>query len=394
MSTGARWLVVVLLFVHGAIHVLGAAKGLGWAEVDQLKEPISTSAGLFWLAAAVLVLVAAILIAVGAPDWWWAVALVAALTSQALVFSAWGDAKAGTAANVVLLVAAVYGFASLGPTSYHADWNTCTTEALNALNARPDYQGRPDVITEDDLSGLPEPVAQYVRRSGAVGSPHVRSFSATIHGRIRPGPDKAWMPFAGRQLNTCGSHPRRYFYINATMHGVPVTVFHRYEEHATMRGKILSVVKILDGSGQQMDQGETVTVLNDIAVLAPAALVDAPIRWTPIARDRARATYTIRDQTVSAELVFDEHGDLIDFVSEDRYRSSDNGKAAVLQRWNTPLSRYRTMRGRRVASYGEGMWMGPGREGHFTYIEFHIDDLTYNVPPGRARKAEFSINLA
>jgi len=47
--------------VHGFIHLLGAAKGLGWAEETQLVEPISTGLGVAWLAAAVVTIAAGVL---------------------------------------------------------------------------------------------------------------------------------------------------------------------------------------------------------------------------------------------------------------------------------------------------------------------------------------------
>lgn len=45
-----RWVVVVVVVVHGLIHLLGAAKGLRWADVSQLKEPISPAMGAALLA--------------------------------------------------------------------------------------------------------------------------------------------------------------------------------------------------------------------------------------------------------------------------------------------------------------------------------------------------------
>jgi hypothetical protein len=87
-------------------------KGFGWATVDALSEPISASAGVLWLLAAALVLGAAVTLAVGPPRWWWAFAVSAAVLSQVMVVTAWSDAKAGTAAYVVLLVAALVAFAS------------------------------------------------------------------------------------------------------------------------------------------------------------------------------------------------------------------------------------------------------------------------------------------
>ena len=162
-----------------------------------------------------------------------------------------GDAKAGTAANVLLLSAAGYGFASLGPASFAAEWNDRTRAAL--ATTPPDAP----LVTEADLASLPEPVARYVRLSGAVGRPRVTRFYAEIHGRIRGGPDKPWMEFTGRQLNTYGETPQRLFSIDATMFGLPVTVFHAFDaEAATMRGKVLSLVPILDAKGPEMNRSE------------------------------------------------------------------------------------------------------------------------------------------
>jgi len=382
-----RWLLAGLLAAHGLIHVLGAAKGFGWAEVSALAEPIGPAAAALWLLAALLVLASAVTIAVGAPRWWWILAAFSALVSQGMIFTSWDDAKAGTAANVLLMTMAGYGFASRGPISFTAEWEQRTRGAL--ANAAPPA----GVVREADLVGLPDPVARYVRRSGTVGRPRITNFYAEVHGRIRRGPGEPWMTFTGRQLNTYGDVPQRLFYLDATMQGLPVTVFHVLDgQGATMRGKLCSLVPILDASGPEMDRGETVTLFNDLMVLAPGALVDAPVRWTLLSPNTVRATYTREDQTVEADLVFSPAGDLLDFRSEDRSRASRDGTSFTRLPWNTPLTRYRELGGRRVAVEGAGMWEAPVPEGHFTYIEFHVDDLSYNVTtPGIAPRDDSTV---
>ena len=213
-------------------------------------------------------------------------------------------------------------------------------------------------MTEADLTGLPDPVAGYIRRSGAVGRPRVCSFYAKVHGRSRSGPDKPWMIFTGRQLNTYGEIPQRLFYLEATMYGLPVTVFHVLDANAaTMRGKVVSLLPILDAKGAAMDRSETVTLFNDMVVLAPAALVDAPVVWTEDSPSRVRATYTRAAETVNADLIFDSSGDLVDLVSHDRSRASSDGTSFTLQPWNTPITDYRRVpwtagRGRRNRHVG------------------------------------------
>jgi hypothetical protein len=235
-------------------------------------------------------------------------------------------------------------------------------------------------VTRSDLDGLPPQLAAYVERSGALGRPHVSSFFATIHGRIRSGPDSAWMPFTGRQLNTYGPMPRRLFHIDAQLKGLPTTVLHVFDEHgATMRGKVLSLVPVVDAAGPVMDRSETVTLFNDMVLLAPGALVDAPVRWRVLGPDRVRAQYTRADQTVTAELVFGADGELVDFVSDDRSRASQDGESFTRLRWHTPVDGYGQIRGRRVVTAGDGKWYADPPEGHFSYVEFHVDDIAYDV---------------
>jgi hypothetical protein len=326
-----------------------------------------------WAAAAVAVLTAAAMIALRSPTWWWIVAGAAAVLSQAAIFTSWSDAKAGTVLNVVLVLAAVLGFASSGPGSYAAQWDHRVEAAVAAAPTSP------GVVFEADLDRLPAPVATYLRRSGVVGEPRVTQFYASLHGRIRSGPDAPWMPFTARQVNTFGPNPQRLFLMQATKDGLPVTVFHDYHNAtATMRGKVLSLVPVLDASGPEMNQGETVTVFNDMAVFAPAALVDAPVTWTQLDAHRVRGAFTNGRQTVTPELVFNAAGDLVDFISDDRLAASADGRSFTARRWSTPLSEYGELAGRRVVTAGEGRWHAPEPDGTFTYIDLHLDDIRYN----------------
>ena len=373
MSNVLRWIMVVLLSGHGLIHLLGAAEGFGWAEVEQVEQPVGGGAAVLWLLASVLVLAAAGLLAAGGPTWW-VVALAAAALSQWAVGTSWGDAKAGTAVNVLLVLGAAYAFATVGPTSYHAEWDERVAQALS--DAAP---GGP-AVTESDLADLPEPLAAYLRRSGAVGKPRVANFRADIHGRIRSGPDAAWMPFTGKQVNTYGPHPSRAFIIDATRSGLPVTVLHLYDgATATMRAKVLSVATVVDAAGPEMDRGETVTVFNDLMVLAPGAVVDAPVQWTAVDADHVRGVYTAGDHSVTAVLTFNADHDLVNFVSQDRFRASEDGRSFHRQGWSTPLAAYQQLQGYRLPTIGEGQWVAPEPEGTFTYVEIHLDDIHYNV---------------
>ena len=187
MRKAVRWFVVVVVVGHGLIHLLGAAKGLGWAEVAALPEPISPAMGVAWLSAAATVVVTGALLAARKRRWWM-VGTLAVVISQAMILTSWNDARTGTLANLLLLAALGYTLASRGPASYRAEYQRRTTVALGEP-----HPGTSAVVTEADLAHLPGLVAEHIRRSGALGQPHVVSVHARIHGRIRSRPDARWM---------------------------------------------------------------------------------------------------------------------------------------------------------------------------------------------------------
>ena len=367
--TAIRWFIGVIVLAHGLIHLLGAVKGFGWAEVPQLVEPIGTGSGVVWLVAAVLTTATGVLL-LARIRWWWILGAAALVTSQLVILTSWTDAGVGTIANLVLLVAVIYGWASQGPRSFRAESGRRSGAALLGLRAT-------GVVTEVDLERLPAPVAAYVRQSGALGRPRVTSFHAQFHGRIRSDATKPWMTFTGDQVNTYGDEPSRLFFMDATMLGIPVDVLHAFVAGtATMRVKACSLLTMVDASGPEMDQAETVTLFNDLCVLAPAALVDAPVTWLVIDDRRARGAYTAGHHTVTAVLTFNEAHELVDFVSDDRLAGSTDGKTFTPQRWSTPISGYRDIGSRRVGTIGEGHWHAP--DGEFAYLEFDLDQIAYN----------------
>jgi hypothetical protein len=198
-SRHERWAIALVggvVIVHGAIHLLGAAKGLGWADVPALAQPITALAGAGWLlAAAVTATAGALLLA--SVRWWWMVGAAAVVLSQVMIVLDLNNAAVGTVPNVVLAAAVIYAYAAHGPTSFENEYQQ---RAGNALRFTPMDHGDGPVLTERDLESLPAPVARYVRQSGAVGKPYIGAFQAIIHGRIRSAADKPWMEFTGEQV--------------------------------------------------------------------------------------------------------------------------------------------------------------------------------------------------
>ena len=357
----------ILLVAHGLIHWLGFAKAFGFADLPQLTQPIPPFFGVLWLLAAVLFLATAASLFFW-PRGWWAVGLCAVALSTFLVAGAWTDAKAGALANLVVMVGVAFGFLAQGPVSLRAAY-----ERDLRLNLAHDESSEP--LTEADLSNLPAPVQRYLRTAGVVGQPRVRNFFVRMRGRIRNGPEAPWISLNAEQYNFIAP-AARLFYLTGSMFAIPVQGYHRYVgPAATIRIKAAALVPVVDVSGSEMNQSETVTLFNDMCVMAPATLISRSIAWEPMGAHTARATFTNAGHTIHAELSFNDAGELTNFWSDDRYQA--DGKTIKKVRWSTPLSGYRAFGAVRLASGGEGHWHEPA--GEYAYIQLTIEDVRYNV---------------
>jgi hypothetical protein len=364
-------MLALLLVAHGLIHLLGFAKAFQLADLPQLTQPISKFVGILWLASAVMFLAAAASL-VMTPRAWWMIGAGAIGLSVVVILASWSDAKFGMAVNLVVLVAVLIGFVSQGPVSLRADYDADVDRGLARSAAA-------EPVLDIDLAHLPAPVQRYLRASGVVGLPRVRNFYARMHGRIRSGRDARWMQFGAEQYSFV-DEPARFFYLNASIYAIPVRGYHRYVgSSATMQVKAAGLIGVVDAAGEEMNRAETVTMFNDMCVMAPATLIDPAIVWEAVDQRTAVARFTNAGRTIRGELSFNQAGELTNFRSDDRYQISPDGSRAKRVRWSTPIGAYRAFGPVRLASRGEGRWHEP--EGEYAYVELTIDEVRYNVRP-------------
>lgn len=363
-----KWAIVVLMTLHGLVHLMGPAKAFGWAELPQLAQPISRVGGVAWFLAALALLATAMSFAVSLRDWW-AIGLVAVVCSQAVIVSSWGDARFGTLPNVVLLLVVVWGFMSQGPPSFRAEYRAAVATRLVDVPEMP-------TLTEADLAPLPEPVRRYIRLTGAVGRPRAHHVRAVWAGRIRAGPDDPWMEFTAEQWNF-PDEPARFFHMDARRAGLPVDVLHVFRGgEASMRVRMLSMIPLVDARGPELTRAETVTLLNDIALLSPSALAGPGLRWESIDDRSARVRYRLGSIETTAVLHVNDAGELTDFVSDDRLAASRDGSTFEARPWSTPVEAYRDVGGLHLMSRGEARWHTP--EGEYAYVEMELLELEVN----------------
>jgi hypothetical protein len=235
--------------------------------------------------------------------------------------------------------------------------------------------GTTALLTENDMVHLPLQVQKYLQFTSAIGKPKVNNFHAYMNGMLKMQPHGKWLNIIAEQCNAYRDR-NRLFYIKSSLFGIPFDGFHCYSaNNATMEIQIANTIKIVDAKGEKMTHSETVTMFNDMCLLAPATLIDTAIKWEEISPTAVTAHFTNRGNTVTAHLFFDTSGALTNFISNDRYYSPD-GKKFEQYRWSTPVKSYQNIDGRKIFSEAKAVWQMP--DGDFEYARFFLKEIEYN----------------
>jgi len=358
-----KFVFVLILIIHALIHLLGFFKAYQIIPVSQLTKDISKINGIIWLVVAMLTITTAVLFATNNQSWF-VMAIIAAIGSQILIISNWSEAKYGTWVNLIIILASGFHY---GAVVFENSFRKDVYQNMENTRMLPE-----ELLKESDIISLPEPVQNYIIYSGAINQPKVKNMKVIFEGEMRE-KGKDWFTFRSEQYNFF-DNPARLFFMKAEMYGVTVPGYHRYVGgKASMDIRFFGLYPIVFKDGEVMDKTETVTLFNDMCLMSPATLIDTRISWQSIDRLSAKAIFTNHGTTITSILYFNDIGQLINFISDDRTEVTDMKQNPFL----TPVSEYTKMNGRNVMSKGEAVWRHP--EGDFTYGKFKLKEIIYNT---------------
>jgi len=193
----SRMILVLVILIHGLIHLMGFAKEYQLADIKELTGktlfPMSASfmriAGVAWLFVCMLFLAAVVMLAMQ-NDMWWAPALPALLLSQLLIILYWPDAKFGTLANIIILITCL-------PAIGNWKFNHMLQGDIDNLLALPAHTETR--LTDDALDTVPPLIQKWMRQSQVVGKLSPTHVYLTQTGSMRTSADGKWMPFHAEQ---------------------------------------------------------------------------------------------------------------------------------------------------------------------------------------------------
>lgn len=229
-----------------------------------------------------------------------------------------------------------------------------------------------DIVTEEAIKGLPEPVQRYLRYTNNIGKKKIKTVRLKQKGFMRTKEGGNWLPFEAEEFFS--TDPPAFIW-NSTMRPLPFLQIKGRDKYVDGKGnmyiKLLPVTQIADATGPEMDQGAFLRYLNEM-MWFPTAYLSKYIVWEAIDNNSAKATMSYKGVSVAAVVYFNEKGELINFVA-DRYM--DVGGKFKLEKWSTPIKGYGELNGIRIPVKGEGVWNLD--TGDFSYIALEVTNIEY-----------------
>jgi|AntRauTorcE11898_2_1112593.scaffolds.fasta_scaffold20994_1 hypothetical protein len=274
-----------------------------------------------------------------------------------------------TGGLLIAITIFVFLVSQFADTSFQKKSNEISNNILN--KSKLDNIGN---ISEDDLDNLPEPVQRWLRYSNVVGKDKIKTVRLKQTGLMRTKPEQKGMKTEAVQyFNT--EEPS--FIWTAQVNMAPLLYFAGRDTYLNGKGhmsiKVLSLFPVVDGIGEEINQGTLTRYLGEI-IWFPTAALSQYITWKEIDYYNAKATMSYKGTTASANFEFDEEGKLVEYSCE-RYYSGDDGYR--LEKYHAPVWDYQEFSGVKIPTKAKAIWRLDS--GDYEYYEMKITDLEYNI---------------
>jgi len=359
-----KYLLVLVIAIHGLIHLMGFAKAFGYGNIPQLSKHISKPVGSLWLLTTFLFVLVVILYFTKKESWWMA-AIPAMLISQVLIFMFWKDAKMGTVANLIILIPLLITAGSWQmKRTYHTEVKRMLNETVAAGSS---------IITKEMLAPLPPAVQKWIEHSGLIGKENIQTVYLQQTGEMMTKQNGSWIPFTAEQSFTTGKPAFNWRTTIQPSSFLLMTGRDKYEEgKGHMLIKAYSLYPVVDAKGKETDQGSMLRYLAEICWFPSAALSNY-IQWEAVDSVSAKATMSYGGITASGVFTFNNDGDMLSFEA-DRYYV-DN-KKTTLEKWLIRCKGYTVFNGIRIPSQCEVTWKL--KAGDYTWLKVTITGIVYN----------------
>ncbi len=355
----------LLLLLHGLIHTMGFITAFQLAKFDQLTHQISKPVGLLWSLTTILFLFAAIAYILG-KEFWPIAALIAVVISQLLIIFFWKDAKFGTLANIIILIASI--------TSYgHFQFkNRVQAEVSEIFETQVHKEVKSGA--NKSIEDLPPIIQKWIETSGISSRPRITTVRLKQKGEMKTKLNGNWMLFTAEQYFNI---PDPAFLWSTKVNVMPLIYMDGRDKLKNGKGemliKLLSLFPVVnEGNNEKIDSGSMQRYLAEMCWF-PSMATENYISWEVLGINVAKATLTLTGKKVSGIFTFSEEGD---FVSFETLRYFGGGPKAELETWFIEATDYKSFEGIRIPNKCKVTWKL--KEGDFNWLNLEVTDLDYN----------------
>ncbi|MBK7344342.1 MAG: hypothetical protein IPJ06_15350 [Saprospiraceae bacterium] len=247
---------------------------------------------------------------------WFMWSTVAILLSQILILSAWQDARFGTLANCLLLIATVVGF---GVWKFDRMTNRDRFDLNQHAQSALQWPNQPG----------PPFIRQWINRSGIPDRTLLR-VNLRQSGRMRITPNGKWLPFSAEQEFT----PQSPGFIWTTRVDVFPGIFllgrdFYHQGEGQMKIDLYGLIPVVHASGNELDQGTLLRYLGE-TVWFPSGALHPCIQWESSGPNQAVATMTWGKTQASGTFTFSPEGDFQKYQALRYYNRPDG---PTLENW-------------------------------------------------------------
>lgn len=361
-----RILLIVLLAIHGTIHLMGFFRAFGFSELNAINQSISKMSGLIWLLTFLLFAVTLGLFLIRS-QYWWVWGVIGVIVSQVLIFNYWSDTKFGTFANLIILLSTVVAYSN-----YNFE-NKIRKDRTVLMDNSENNEGR--LVTSTDIVALPLIVQKWLTNSGVVGKPFVSDVHLVqeLDLKLKPA-QKKWNPGVAEQYFTI--QPPAFNWYISTKSNTFISVTGR-DQFVNGKGemsiKLFSLFPVVSAiNHNKLDEATLQRYLSEI-VWFPSAALSPYVKWEYIDSSSAKAIMEFNGTIGSGIFHFDNNGQFKEFVTM-RYKELDDKEPT---QWRVTASKTEERNGVKIPTECEVTWDFKNEQ--WTWLKLKIKHIKYNV---------------
>jgi hypothetical protein len=239
---------------------------------------------------------------------------------------------------------------------------------VKELFAQSQPLSRTKTFQYQQLTGLPEPVQRYFKHVLKEGQSYIRYTRVRHSGQFKTGQDKEWVNIEGEQYFT--TEKPGFLWRGET------SMFTARDMYIADKGRLvvslLSVINVVDGKGEQYNQGELLRWLSEGVWFPTNLLPSDRLQWTPIDAQTAKLTFKYAGLSLFYTVTFTDSGEIAQMETK-RYMDEKR-----LETWIIAASQYKEINGVIVPTAAKVLWRLA--QGDFTYAKFTVKTIEYDKP--------------